>query len=100
MRLSLHTVGGFTGPVGAQTRTVELDRLPPAQAGRLRALVHSLDFTALPASITKARPQSWDFLHTLEVSGDGADRKVSFHSEAAPPALRELADALSEFPPA
>jgi hypothetical protein len=99
MRLSLHTVGGFTGPAGAQTRTVDLDRLAPAQAGRLRALVQSLDFAALPASITQPRPQSWDLLHTLTVSGDGAEHQVRFHSEAAPPALRQLADALTEFPP-
>jgi hypothetical protein len=53
MRLSLHSVGGFTGPAGAQTKSVELDRLAPREAARLRALVSSLDFAALPASITK-----------------------------------------------
>jgi hypothetical protein len=99
MRLSLHTVGGFTGPAGAQTRTVDLDQLPAAQAARLRALAGSLDFAALPASITSPRPQSWDLLHTLTVSGDGGAHTVRFHSEAAPPALRALADALNEFAP-
>jgi hypothetical protein len=99
MRLSLHSVGGFTGPAGAQTRTVDLDRLAPHEADRLRALVRSLDLPALPASITKPRPQSWDFLHTLDISDGGQQRQVRFHSDAAPPALRELADALTGYPP-
>jgi hypothetical protein len=100
MRLTLHTVGGFTGPAGAQTRTVDLDKLDPAEASRLRTLVESIDFDALPPSITKQRPQSWDFMQTLEVVGDdGRTHKVRFHSEAAPPALSELADLLTEYPP-
>jgi hypothetical protein len=99
MHLSLHSVGGFTGPAGAQTKSVELDRLAPREAARLRGLVSSLDFAALPASITKPRPQPWDFLHTLTVSDGGQQHQVKFHSDAAPPALRELADALSGYPP-
>jgi hypothetical protein len=99
MRLSLHSVGGFTGPAGAQTYTVELDRLPPREAGRLRTLVDSLDFATLPATLTKARPQSWDFLHTLDVSDGGQHHQVRFHSEAAPPALAKLAELLADYPP-
>jgi hypothetical protein len=99
MRLSLRSVGGFTGPAGAQTRSVELDRLPPREAARLRALVGSLDFAALPATLTKPRPQSWDFLHTLDVSDGDQHYQLRFHSDAAPPALRELADVLSGYPP-
>jgi hypothetical protein len=99
MRLSLHSVGGFTGPAGAQTHTVELDQLAPREAARLRALVGALDFAALPATITKPRPQSWDFLHTLDVSDGGQHYQVRFHSDAAPPALRQLAEALSGHPP-
>jgi hypothetical protein len=99
MRLSLRSVGGFTGPAGAQTHTVELDRLPPREAERLRALVRSLDFAALTATLTKPRPQSWDFLHTLEISDNGQHHQLRFHSEAAPPALAELAELLGAYPP-
>jgi hypothetical protein len=99
MRLTLHTVGGFTGPAGAQTRTVDLDELPAADAARLRALVASIDFDALPASITKPRPQSWDLMQTLEVDDDGRVRKLRFHNEAAPAPLSALADRLTEYPP-
>lgn len=99
MRLTLHTVGGFTGPAGAQTRTVDLEKLVPAEAARLRALVKQIDFNALAPSITKQRPQSWDLMQTLKVESDGAAHSVRFHSEAAPPALRELAELLTEYPP-
>jgi hypothetical protein len=98
MRISLRSTGGFTGPAGAQTRTVDLDTLPGAQAGRLRELVRALD-PALPATLTKARPQPWDFLHTLTISDGGCARELRFHSDAAPPALRQLAEALTALPP-
>lgn len=101
MRLSLLCVGGFTGPAGAQTRSVDLDRLPEAEAGHLRALVGKLDLACLPATLMKARPQPWDFVYTLTVDngGDGARHQVKFQNDAAPPALRELADILSNYEP-
>jgi hypothetical protein len=99
MRLTLHTAGGFTGPAGAQTRSVDLDKLPAAAAERLRALVASIDFDALPASITQQRPQSSDLVHTLEVDDGGRVRKLRFHNEAAPAPLCALADRLTEYPP-
>jgi hypothetical protein len=91
MRLSLHSVGGFTGPAGAQTRSVDVDRLPAADAARVRALVQALDVAHLPATLLKARPQSWDFTYTLTIE-DGAERQVRFHLDAAPPALRDLVE--------
>lgn len=100
MHLSLHTVGGFTGPAGAQTRAVDVDKLPGPAAARLRALVGAIDFAALPPSITAARPQPWDLLHTLQVDEDGHTHTVRFHSGAAPAPLGALADALTEYPPA
>nr|AGU09983.1 hypothetical protein [uncultured organism] len=98
MRLSLHCVGGFTGPAGAQTRTVDLDRLAPADAARLRALVDSLGPAQLPPSLLKPRPQPWDFVYTLTIE-NGAPRRLHFHTDAAPPALRELAALLEAYPP-
>ena len=88
MHLSLHSVGGFTGPAGAQTHNVDVDRLPAADAARVRALVQALDVEHLPATLLKARPQSWDFTYTLTVD----DRQVRFHLDAAPAALRDLVE--------
>lgn len=88
MRLSLHSVGGFTGPAGAQTHSVDVERLPAADAARVRALVQALDVEHLPATLLKARPQSWDFTYTLTVD----DRQVRFHLDAAPAALRDLVE--------
>lgn len=98
MRLSLHCVGGFTGPAGAQTRSVDLDRLPAPEAERLRALLQTLDLARLPPSLMKPKPQSWDFVYTLTVD-NGACRQLRFHLDAAPPALGELVSILEQHPP-
>jgi hypothetical protein len=99
MRLSLHCSGGFTGPAGAQTRSVDVDRLPAAKADHLRALVSAIDFAQPPAALMKARPQPWDFTYTLTVD-DGASRQLRFHGDAAPAPLKELTDTLEQYPPA
>ncbi len=95
MRLSLHCVGGFTGPAGAQTRTVDVDDLPAAERTRVQALVQALDVARLPATLLKPRPQPWDFTYTLTVDG----RQVRFHLDAAPAPLRELVEVLEARPP-
>jgi hypothetical protein len=95
MRLSLHCVGGFTGPAGAQTRSVDVDSLPAAEGAHVRRLVQALDVAQLPATLLKPRPQSWDFTYTLTVD-DGASRQVRFHLDAAPPALRELVEFIEQ----
>jgi hypothetical protein len=98
MRLALHCVGGFTGPAGAQTRSVDVDGLPPADAARVRGLVQALDPARLPATLLKARPQPWDFTYTLTID-DGTSRQVRFHLDAAPAALRELVGIVEARPP-
>jgi len=95
MRLSLHCVGGFTGPAGAQTRSVDVDSLPAGEAARVRGLVQALDPAKLPATLLKARPQPWDFTYTLTVD----NHQVRFHVDAAPAALRELVEILEARPP-
>lgn len=95
MRLSLHCVGGFTGPAGAQTRSVDVDTLPAAERTRVRALVQALDVAQLPATLLKAQPQPWDFTYTLTVDG----KQMRFHVDAAPAALRELVGILEARPP-
>lgn len=98
MRLSLQCVGGFTGPAGAQTRSVDMDHLPKADAARLRGLLATLDLARLPASLMKPKPQSWDFVYTLTVE-NGARHQLRFHLDAAPAALGELVAILERYPP-
>jgi hypothetical protein len=102
MRLSLHCVGGFTGPAGAQTRSVDVERLPAADGARLRALVQALaqelDTAGRPPALLKPRPQPWDFTYTLTID-DGMPRRVRFHVDAAPPPLREIVEVLEARPP-
>lgn len=98
MRLALHCVGGFTGPAGAQTRSVDVDALPPAERARLRALVAALDPGNLPAALLRPRPQPWDFTYTLTID-DGVARQVRFHVDAAPGPLREIVEVLEGRPP-
>ena len=59
MHMVLRCTGGFTGPAGAQTRSVDLAQLPPAQASELEKLVQACDFFALPDKLLKPAPQSW-----------------------------------------
>ena len=99
MRMVLHSVGGFTGPAGAQTRTVDLAALPAAQASQLRKLVQACDFFSLPATLSKPQPQSWDFVHTLQIQDDARSHTVRFHEDAAPAALQTLTQALSAMAP-
>ncbi|MFA9219259.1 MAG: protealysin inhibitor emfourin [Sphingomonadaceae bacterium] len=98
-RLILRSCGGFTGPAGAQTRTLDLAALPAAQARHFQQLLQACDSSALPARLTKAAPQPWDFEYSLEVQAGPASHTVQFHLDAAPPALRALASALDALPP-
>lgn len=98
-RLVLRCSGGFTGPAGAQTRTVDLAALPAAKAQHLEKLLQACDFTALPHRMAKAAPQSWDFEYTLQVQSGGQSHTVTFHKDQASPALQKLAEALDELPP-
>lgn len=99
IRLVLRCTGGFTGPAGAQTRTVDLAALPAAKAQQLQHLVQACDFAALPQRIAKPAPQSWDFEYSLEVQSGGQSHTVKFHKDEAPPALQKLTEALDELPP-
>jgi hypothetical protein len=98
MRLSLRCVGGFTGPAGAQTYSLDLARAPAAEAERLRTLLDALDLAQLPASLMKTHPQPWDFVYTLTVE-NGTCHVLRFHTDAAPPALGEIASLLQQYPP-
>jgi len=98
MRLSLRCVGGFTGPAGAQTRSVDTAQLPGAEAQQLEALVTQLDTPRMPATLLKPRPQSSDFAYTLTVDDGAAPQSIKFHLDAGTPALRELVTCLEKYP--
>ncbi|WP_199538380.1 MULTISPECIES: protealysin inhibitor emfourin [unclassified Duganella] len=98
-RLSLRCTGGFTGPAGAQTRTVDLSLLPPHQAHELEHLLTASDFFALPDQLLKPAPCSSDFLYDLKVDQGQQAHCIRYHLDAAPAPLKELTDKLSEADP-
>lgn len=96
MRLTLRCTGGFAGPAGSQTRTIDLAQLPGDQAAQLEQLLRDSDFFALPSSLIKPAPKSWDFQYDLEVDQDGQAHCVRYHLDAASPSLRRLTEKLNE----
>ena len=96
MKIILTCTGGFTGPAGAQTRTVDLAQLPPEQAAQLEALLQASDFFALPDQLAKPAPQSWDFQYDLAVNLGGHTHTVRYHLDAAPPQLKALTETISK----
>jgi len=98
-RLILRCTGGFTGPAGAQTRSIDLAVLAPAQAHRLAQLLDASQFFNLPEQLRKIAPQSGDFLYDLHVEKDGWQHDVHYHLDAAPVPLRQLTEQLNHFPP-
>jgi len=98
-RLTLRCSGGFTGPAGAQTRSIDLAQLPSEQAQRLTQLLDASQFFSLPPQLHKAAPQSGDFLYDLQAEQDGRLHAVHYHLDAAPAVLRQLTEQLSGYPP-
>jgi hypothetical protein len=98
-KLVLRATGGFTGPAGAQTRSADLSALPAAAAQPFQQLLQESDFFALPDTLSKPAPQSWDFQYTLQVQSGGRSKTVNYYLDAAPKALQKLTAALEELPP-
>jgi hypothetical protein len=96
MRLILKCTGGFAGPAGAQTRTVDLAQLPSAQASELEQLLRASDFFALHPKLVKEAPKSWDFQYDLEVDDGGQAHCVRYHLDEAPGPLKELTEKLND----
>jgi hypothetical protein len=96
MRLTLKCTGGFAGPAGAQTRTVDLAKLPPDQSSQLEQLLHASDFFTLPPQLVKEAPKSWDFQYDLEVDDGGKAHCVRYHLDQASPALKTLTEKLND----
>lgn len=96
MRLTLQCKGGFTGPAGAQTRTVDLAQLPADQASEVRKLLQASDFFALHPKLLKPAPKSWDFEYDLKVDDGQQAHCVQYHLDEVPPALKALTEKLSD----
>lgn len=96
MRLTLKCTGGFTGPAGAQTRTVDLAQLPQPQADELQKLLRASDFFALHPTLVKEAPKSWDFQYDLEVEDGGQSHCVRYHLDEAPAPLKALTQKLND----
>jgi hypothetical protein len=89
-------VGGFTGPAGAEVRTVEVDGLTQAEAARFRGQVAKVDFPSLPRALLKASPRPWDFVRHLRVEDGDIVHEIRFHDDAAPAPLKALVEAIEE----
>jgi hypothetical protein len=99
VKLSLRSVGGFTGPIGPVTRSVEVASLPSERRAHVSALLDAARPFDLPTRLLLSAPHSWDFLYTLTVEDGGRTREVELHLDAAPPTLRALVEWLEEQPP-
>ena len=98
VKLSLKSVGGFTGPVGAVTRTVETSTLPSDVRAHANALIDAARPFDLPAQLLLKSPHSWDFRYKLTVEDGGRTHQIELHLDAAPPALRALVEWLEQQP--
>jgi len=96
MRMTLRCTGGFAGPAGAQTRTIDLSQLPQDQASELQNMVMACDFFSLPDQLVKPEPKSWDFQYDLEVDEGEQAHSVRYHLDAAPPPLQALTEKLND----
>jgi hypothetical protein len=97
MRIELKSVGGFTGPAGAETINIDTDTLGKSDADCIVKFVKAADIFSLPDKIHLQKPRSWDFLYTLTIEENAAKKTVEFHKDAAPAALQELTEKLEEM---
>jgi len=96
MKLTLRSWGGFAGPAGAVTRTVDLDALPDDRAGKARALVSDARLFEQPERLLLRAPRPWDFNYVLEANDGALTRSIHLHLGAADGALRALVAWLEE----
>jgi len=97
MIVTLRSVGGFTGPAGAEEHIIDDAKLPPDAARRLQALQAALPVATGPQVFKKSAPQSWDFAHTLTVQNGGETQVYEFHEDAAPAELKAMFKMVSEI---
>src|SRR5690242_2206075 len=90
MKISLQSSGGFTGPAGAVTRTVDLDALPEEERRKAKTLVDAAHVFDRPARMKLASPRPWDFTHVLEVQDGARSHRIELHLDAVDAPLRAL----------
>lgn len=82
MKISLSSIGGFAGPAAPEKHELDLAQLPADDAAPVLALLADADFFALPATLLKSAPKSWDFLHEMRVEDGARSHSVRFHEDA------------------
>jgi emfourin len=92
MRLILKSWGGFTGPAGAVTRTVDVDALPPDMRKRALALVEAARPFEQAEKAVLAAPRPWDFTYLLEVQDGTQKKRIQLHLDAVDRHLRALVE--------
>jgi hypothetical protein len=95
MRIHFDRKGGFANiPL---TTTIGVDRLPQADADRLREIIAAVSFFSLPSQITSSTPAPDRFHYTVTVETPERTHKVSIDESAASPELRSLIQMLTRI---
>ena len=92
MKLTLRSWGGFAGPAGAVTRTVDLDGMPGDRARQALSLVRDAHVFDQPEKLLLAAPKPWDFNYVLEADDGKQVRRIQLHLGAADGSLRALVE--------
>lgn len=96
MRIELRSVGGFTGPAGAEVKRIDTEKLSKSEAQKIIPLIESAHLFDQPEQMKLSSPKSWDFKYTLTVDDGKRRRVLEFHKSAAPLSLQELVDEIEE----
>lgn len=97
LRVTLRATGGFTGPAGADERTLNTKSLSGTVAARLNRAIELARLEELPPVLKKSAPQPEDFLYTLVVEDGSTSRAIEYHLDAAPEALRRLTSLIEDL---
>ena len=93
MRIHFDRKGGFANiPL---TATIDVDRLPQADADHVREIVAAANFFSLPSQITSSTPAPDRFHYTVTVETPEQTHKVSIDESAVSPSLKSLIEMLS-----
>ena len=95
LKLTLRSIGGFSGPAGAQTWSLDLDALPAPERAHAQALVDAARLFDQPAKLLLAAPKSWDFRYVLDAQDGTRSQHIELHLDAAGKPLRALVDWLA-----
>jgi hypothetical protein len=99
MRLSLRSIGGFTGPAGAVTRTVDVATLSEDRRCHAQKLVEAAHLFDRPEKALLPAPKPWDMRYVLDVDDGGRSRRVELHLGAVDTSLKELVSWLEDEAP-